>query len=396
MCKPQSQFNVIRVKFEALLLIAALLLSSSDAASVAKVASTWSKGLLDSTNFQPWDETGASNTVSLLRREERSAALTPDGTTVQLQQDLAELFSGSEKKNTAQQKQKKPTYLRWFCGICKSCKICSDCDLPKGVKASASTKDDVTKLFVAGEPMLFLRWGDGNFDCAFDIPVVNANGEKLVKQNPVCQQLRKDLGDFGKQAKERTNMFIMAATQWLCKETHANLHDAVEKFFTTGSAQPQWGGFVGANERMSLFFPLVPESKPGRQRSVVPVLANRVVAVVGPAHLRKLHSMLGWQKFIEIPRHGWWDERERVVAAMRDFSKHHPGVNVVFLVAGGVGTGPVVYPLFREEGNKDSFIDVGSSLDGFAGIASRDYNSKDGFRKKLCGDYPEYVAPGVC
>lgn len=62
-------------------------LSSSEAANLAKAGPSWSTGLHDSTNLQQRVGTAASNTGSLLRREDQSAAFTPDGTMVQLQQE---------------------------------------------------------------------------------------------------------------------------------------------------------------------------------------------------------------------------------------------------------------------------------------------------------------------
>lgn len=47
---------------------------------------------------------------------------------------------------------------------------------------------------------------------------------------------------------------------------------------------------------------------------------------------------------------------------------------------------------FLGEG-KDSIVDVGSSLDAYAGVKSRDYNQNV---SKWCLESPQWMAPSVC
>ena len=91
--------------------------------------------------------------------------------------------------------------------------------------------------------------------------------------------------------------------------------------------------------------------------------------------------------------HTAWESKDSILSAIATESGKHPSEAVVFLVAGGITAEVALYRTFLTLGQKDTFIDVGSSFDGFAGVASRDYNRDF---KKMCSEFSEYVADGVC
>eukprot|EP00747_Dinoflagellata_sp_TGD_P208464 gnl/TRDRNA2_/TRDRNA2_81955_c0_seq1.p1 gnl/TRDRNA2_/TRDRNA2_81955_c0~~gnl/TRDRNA2_/TRDRNA2_81955_c0_seq1.p1 ORF type:complete len:203 (+),score=33.20 gnl/TRDRNA2_/TRDRNA2_81955_c0_seq1:87-695(+) len=65
----------------------------------------------------------------------------------------------------------------------------------------------------------------------------------------------------------------------------------------------------------------------------------------------------------------------------------------IFLVAGGAPAKVLMYQAWQLLGRKDTFIDIGSSLDGLVGIGSRDYNKDIG---QICSNYPEYTSRWRC
>ena len=58
----------------------------------------------------------------------------------------------------------------------------------------------------------------------------------------------------------------------------------------------------------------------------------------------------------------------------------------------GFGGRLAILKAFKDLGQKDSFIDTGASLDGFAGEESRSFNQ----RGRLCKLLPQFMAPGIC
>lgn len=270
----------------------------------------------------------------------------------------------------------------------------SQCTPPDHLKSYSFTAVEVQRPFQNKQPITFMRWGDGDFYCALDVSFgTDSNGVSLAGDTDMCRQLKKDLLDYGSDANRDKNLWIVAGNWWLCAEVNRPIHDAVDSFFAKEAPTSSWKGFANGSSAGGFYFPLVPAKQPGRQRSVLPLLQGRVVSLVGPPHLGKLKSMLNYSSFVHVPSHSCWQERDRIAKEVLNVSAQHPGESVVFIVAGGVAGRTLIYRLHKTIGSKDSLIDVGASLDGFAGVGSRDYNRD---LTRFCNDYPEYVAPDTC
>jgi len=268
----------------------------------------------------------------------------------------------------------------------------TQCTAPDHLKTFAFTADEVRQPFQSKQPVTFIRWGDGDFYCALDVSFgVDSNGVSLAGNTEMCRQLKKDLLDYGSDVNRDKNLWVVAGNWWLCAEVNRRLHDAVDSFFANRTGP--WGGFADGASAGGFYFPFVPAKQGGRERGVLPLLQGRVVSLVGPPHLGKLGSMLNYSSFVHVPPHSCWQDRGRIAKEVLNISAQHPGESVVFIVAGGVAARTLIYRLHKSIGHKDSLIDVGASLDGFAGVGSRDYNRD---LQRFCKDYPEYVAQGTC
>lgn len=268
------------------------------------------------------------------------------------------------------------------------------CTLPAGMKwrpRSHTTHGIVPKLS-NHQPFTFLRIGDGGLGCAATAAGINSisadsNGDNYKKETAMCEELRQDLKSAW--SRSDANFFLEVGTFFLCEETHQSLHKQVERFFRENPIHESFSGFLDSE----FYFPLLPPVQPGRQPGVLPLLDGQTVVLVGPLHLGKLKTMLQYTEHIVLSDNFAWDSRDSTLSAIATESAKHPSKTVVFLVAGGVSAEVLLYRTFMTLGQKDTFIDVGASLDQFAGVASRDYNQDF---KKGCSQYPEYFADGVC
>merc|ERR1719158_1763637 len=108
------------------------------------------------------------------------------------------------------------------------------------------------------------------------------------------------------------------------------------------------------------------------------------VVVVGPIYLDRLHRVFRHVGFVRVPnkracndRVDTWDARARIKREIRKLSARFPRSGVQFLAAGGMAMKLIILEMAQELGHKDSFFDIGSTFDGFAGYASRDYNDPE-------------------
>merc|ERR1712039_1097843 len=80
---------------------------------------------------------------------------------------------------------------------------------------------------------------------------------------------------------------------------------------------------------------------------------------------------------------------------MRKATRSGQAKQITFLVAAGFMTKGIFYDLYFDLGDQHFFIDVGSSLDPFAGVPSRP-DVYPALIKDFCKIYPEYMAEGAC
>lgn len=264
------------------------------------------------------------------------------------------------------------------------------CTLPKGLKFRNTTTQSLLDSLAARKPFTFLRLGDGDWYCALGGTGLDSNGVVLERNHGMCEELKQDILELG--VATAANFLPVLGTFFLCKERSFELFAHVDDFFSSNPVRQSFSGFLDSKS-VGFYFPLLPDKKLGRSPGVVPALSGQLVVVVGPKHLRKLNRMLNYTAFVEVPPHTCWEARDDIISSIKRESQRRPSDTVVFLLAGGIAARTILFKTFLQLGQKDSFIDVGSSLDGFAGMASRDYNKN---MSRVCNDFPEYVADGVC
>merc|ERR1712048_93913 len=124
-------------------------------------------------------------------------------------------------------------------------------------------------------------------------------------------------------------------------------------------------------------------------RMMEAVRARGPVVLVGPPFLGRLHKVFAHQVHIWVPNprfckgisghHDAWHEHTRIEAEMLNASaRFGERVGVTFLMAGGMAAKVItVRMMFKLP--KDTFIDIGSAFDGWAGHKDRDYNHEKAF-----------------
>ena len=256
---------------------------------------------------------------------------------------------------------------------------------------SATTRD-VEKKLGKGKPVSFIRIGDGDVFCLSGSAGSNLEGISYAAHKAQCNDLATSLQQLG--SHDDSNMYVLVGTFFLCRngvgsdfdsflqthEMHSNFKGFITSVFyldLTGRENPSGSGNYGPPPN-----PVVP--------STFPSLVGRKVVVVGPRHLQKLSHTLNTASFLEASNAA--DRVDSLVQKMRLESAKWPKENVVFLVSGGFGGRLAILKAFKHLGHKDSFIDTGASLDGFAGEESRSFNQ----RGRLCKLLPQFMAPGLC
>ena len=256
---------------------------------------------------------------------------------------------------------------------------------------SASTRD-VEKRLRQGKPVSFIRIGDGDVFCLSGSSGSNLEGVSYSDHAAQCKDLATSLQQLGSQ--DDSNMYVLVGTFFLCRD---NVGSDFESFLQTHEMHRNFKGFItsvfyldltgrenptGSGNYAPPPSPVVP--------ATFPSLVRRKVVVFGPPHLRKLSKTLNTASFLEASEAA--DHVDELLRQMRRASARWPKENVVFLVSGGFGGRLAILKAFKELGHKDSFIDTGASLDGFAGKESRSFNHRD----RLCKLLPQFMAPGLC
>lgn len=255
------------------------------------------------------------------------------------------------------------------------------CSLPTSLKFEAlegGTKplqDAIESNSSKIAPFLWLRYGDGEIASMTGMGVSNCDGADMDSKCVRDGLIEAFLGN----SMTGTPVVVQAVGGFfLCKETHGTLNEKMDAF-ATAHADHKYS-------YVNTFYLPIDWAKLSKTRPVV---------LVGPKHLDSLHCMLGHVAFFEVslPTSGC-DEVDPLVQKMTEISKtEYPTESVFFAIAGG-GVGKIAaYKAFQKLQDKDIIVDVGSSLDGYAGKGSRDYN-KD--IPALCEKHKEWMAYDVC
>lgn len=263
-----------------------------------------------------------------------------------------------------------------------------NCALPSGLKMRYNVKESYDNLYDQNKPFTFIRWGDGDLFCAMGFGSSgDINGDSFVNgpMAEVCTRRQQEMLEYGKEE----NLFVIMGDWFICKETHPDTYRHVDHFLSQHPMRTDFNGWVGDQFYFELYRQDM-KPTPGIT-SLLPRLVGRKVVVVGPAFLQKLKKHLGYVGFITAENAA--SRLEEIKGLMRHESSTRPAINVIFLVSAGTSTRTLLYDMWKELGQKDTFIDTGSSLDGFAGVHSRDYNSDTA---SLCRRLPQFMAEGLC
>ena len=89
-------------------------------------------------------------------------------------------------------------------------------------------------------------------------------------------------------------------------------------------------------------------------------------------------------------------QAQLIVQEMHAESERYAKEHVFFLVAAGVAAEVIAHKAHQLHGHKDTIVDIGSSLDHFAGVMSRDYSPKA--KDTLCSEAEHrcFAKEGVC
>jgi hypothetical protein len=236
-------------------------------------------------------------------------------------------------------------------------------------------------------PFLWLHYGDGDMMSMTGMRAGSLEGADL---NSKC--VREGLQD----------MFLGNGPKNLTSS--ALVYQSVGKFFMCqgGGIKQQMNSFMAQGKKAK--FPFYNDfyfangnitSSPKASWAVAAKERRRPVVIVGPKHLDGLHCMFNHTAFFEIPlpTRGCGDV-DRLAPQLVEYSKtKFPNDSVLFVVAGGSIGKMIAYKAFQSLLDKDMFVDVGASLDGFAGRHSRGYNRP----KRYCKPhYKQWMSQHAC
>eukprot|EP00929_Paragymnodinium_shiwhaense_P121040 TRINITY_DN9315_c0_g1_i2.p1 TRINITY_DN9315_c0_g1~~TRINITY_DN9315_c0_g1_i2.p1 ORF type:complete len:319 (-),score=52.60 TRINITY_DN9315_c0_g1_i2:417-1373(-) len=256
------------------------------------------------------------------------------------------------------------------------------CEIPKGLKLRPEGfrgSKAAQEMLQRGEPFLWMRFADADMIEFADFKSDTNSMEGMS---------RAAFFEWGDIHADR--LFVSLGYWWLCdfqRNEKQRLWYDVDKLsrYQGRSMSSSFRGF--SNE---FYFPLVPnKSKPRTIGGVLPMLQNKTVYVLGPKYLNRLKVMLGHKGYLGECS---FKTRTKVWQSIRNASAYHPRENVIFLVTCGTPGKLIMYRAFEQLGHKDSFLDIGTSLEPFSGTASRDYHNVAG----LCTSYPDWMVAGVC
>eukprot|EP00421_Protoceratium_reticulatum_P036109 CAMPEP_0168485516 /NCGR_PEP_ID=MMETSP0228-20121227/66649_1 /TAXON_ID=133427 /ORGANISM="Protoceratium reticulatum, Strain CCCM 535 (=CCMP 1889)" /LENGTH=339 /DNA_ID=CAMNT_0008502081 /DNA_START=18 /DNA_END=1034 /DNA_ORIENTATION=+ len=239
--------------------------------------------------------------------------------------------------------------------------VAYNCLMPSGLHAKIVEGNIfmLTKLS-APEPFSFVRYGVGEWMCALGQTFRNVDMQDAHPD--MCHQL----ASFTWNETKRPGTFMLFSHH-VCRFTSALERKHVE----LGA----WYAFFGFLQY------LLPERGQGLKELMDGVRGRGPVVLVGPKFLGRLHAAFGHVGHVPVPNQRYcgghedaWPAHEEIERGIREQSARFPGGGVQFLVAGGMAAKVIIMNMVAELGQKDSFMDIGSTFDAFAGYASRDYN----------------------
>jgi hypothetical protein len=244
---------------------------------------------------------------------------------------------------------------------------------------------------VTANPFLWLHWGESDFMCLAGRNTAHNVEHTDYHSRCVYDGLKKAL--LGEDDMEDATVVQALGAFFLCKETHRNLYSGMQNFILANSELGHAPTFPFYD---SFYLPVGNESSAAANSWVKAARdGKRPVVLVGPDHLSSLHCMLDYVKHfrIPLPTKGCQDVEPLVNGIVELSQVSYSDESVLFVVAGAAIGKIVAYQAFKKLQHKDIFVDVGASLDAYAGVRSRDYNRD---LTKYCRESKGWMAYDVC
>eukprot|EP00930_Biecheleria_cincta_P082505 TRINITY_DN72227_c0_g1_i1.p1 TRINITY_DN72227_c0_g1~~TRINITY_DN72227_c0_g1_i1.p1 ORF type:complete len:327 (+),score=41.38 TRINITY_DN72227_c0_g1_i1:231-1211(+) len=209
-----------------------------------------------------------------------------------------------------------------------------------------------------------------NFDlCIHDLMSAAATGADWTDGNRVSHRVWQAIGGFFMKSNPGLSSIFakfLARTHGIRKFT---LYD--QFYFPVGTALAK-GGWVHAAQA-----------------------GQRPIILIGPEFFKKLKCMLNpvMHFQVSLPWHGCGEVHRLAPEVIRYSNENFPKQTVLIVIAASAVGKITAYQAFKELWHKDIVIEVGASLDAFAGVADRDYNHD---LTRFCRESKPWMEPETC
>eukprot|EP00746_Dinoflagellata_sp_MGD_P013090 gnl/MRDRNA2_/MRDRNA2_128160_c0_seq1.p1 gnl/MRDRNA2_/MRDRNA2_128160_c0~~gnl/MRDRNA2_/MRDRNA2_128160_c0_seq1.p1 ORF type:complete len:398 (-),score=56.35 gnl/MRDRNA2_/MRDRNA2_128160_c0_seq1:63-1256(-) len=256
------------------------------------------------------------------------------------------------------------------------------CQMPRNMKVLVprNARSSFAFFFLARlqdpRPFSFVRYGDGEWKCVmghhFDnVDLAHASAD-------MCQEL----ANFTKSSIMRAGVDMLFSDQ-ICKGFVSGVANLSQ---TIGTWYPFFGFLEFLRDTENNQLPAM----------MAATQARGVVVLVGPAYLGRLHVVFRHSAHIRVPNKRFCNDttdswgahsqlEEKITTESRKAGEKQ---SVTFLIAAGMAAKILIMRMAAKLGHKDSFLDIGSTFDVFAGVITRPYqrNIKTLFNSAPNGD----------
>eukprot|EP01059_Diplonema_ambulator_P036317 TRINITY_DN9010_c0_g3_i1.p1 TRINITY_DN9010_c0_g3~~TRINITY_DN9010_c0_g3_i1.p1 ORF type:complete len:449 (+),score=72.25 TRINITY_DN9010_c0_g3_i1:65-1348(+) len=183
------------------------------------------------------------------------------------------------------------------------------------------------------------------------------------------------------------NVFTSIGTWWLCSgRVRTGIHSSMYNAIRGTDVLSKGYSFLNS------FYLSYGASDGPEQPGIVRSCRGRDVVLIGPKHLDRMKTgdMFNIVNHIVVSGSGRLSDVMPALNEARNYAANR--TNLVFLVAFGVHA-KILIVQGTQMMPGHTFIDVGSSLDAYVGVRSRDYNRD---LKRFCDGWPRWMGKGVC
>ncbi len=223
-----------------------------------------------------------------------------------------------------------------------------------------NAEDECLAKLCSKQPFSWVRWGDGE--------TIHAG----LLTNPRLQ-------NSFRIAAHHPDIYLNVGGWFFCGNKSKELQVLWKSFSNGGRFYDYF--YLNAGDPMS--------AKKVGWRDQIEKCSRKTLAVI-PSHLRSLPV---FRNSIIVPSPTY----ETLDATIREIRKHLRGESMVVLLAGGKIAKILAVELTLSDPNH-TYIDIGSSMDGYAGRHSRDYNDPKNYCAKISSpkERERWFPPGAC